>query len=73
MKEQVNISQFFNEENKRRATVSKDNYHYVVRCYEREEIKFVELLENKSIHYAEDLAENFVEGYGAFKVGNTSN
>ena len=73
MKEQVNLSEYFNQENKRRATVSKDEYHYIVRCYEKEKLVHTELLEDKSERYAEDLAENFVEGYGAFKIGNSSN
>ena len=73
MKEEINISEFRNKENNRRATVSKDEYHFIVRCYHKNELMFTELLEDKSIHYAEDLAENYVDGYGVFKVGNTSN
>jgi hypothetical protein len=67
MKEQVNLAVFYNEDNKKRATVSKDAYHYFVRCYHRDKLIHTELLEDKSFRYAEDLAENFVEEYGAFK------
>jgi len=73
MNKEVNISTFYNEDHKRRAVISKDQYHYIVRCYEREDLKLTELLENKTLRYAEDLAENFVEGYGAFKIGNLCN
>lgn len=72
MKEQVNLSEYFNHNHQRRATISRDDYHYIVRCYEKEKLVHTELLENKSERYAEDLAENFVEAYGAFKIGNSS-
>ena len=74
---QTILSQF--ESNDRMAEVFKDTYHYGVNMYEKETRawgygtwKFVrtELLENHSECYAEDLAENYVQKWGAFKDGN---
>ena len=71
------ISTFENED--RMAEVFKDKYHYGVHMYERETrawgygrwvLKRTELLQNHNVHYAEDLAENYVLKYGAFKDGN---
>ena len=71
------ISSYEHED--RMAEVFKDKYHYGVHMYERETrawgygrwvLKRTELLQNHSIHYAEDLAENYVLKYGAFKDGN---
>ena len=68
--EEVNIITFYNDNFKRHATVSKDNYHYIVRCYNNEKLVKTELVDNHSQHYAEDLAENYVQKWGAFKHGN---
>ena len=71
------ISVFENED--RRAEVFKDRYHYGVHLYLRETrawgygrwiLKRTELLEKHSVHMAEDLAENYVQKWGAFKDGN---
>ena len=71
------LSSFENED--RMAEVFKDKYHLGVHLYERETrawgygrwvLKRTELLENHSEQYAEDLAENYVQKWGAFKDGN---
>ena len=71
------LSTFENED--RMAEVFKDKYHYGVHMYERETrawgygrwiLKRTELLQNHNVHYAEDLAENYVQKWGAFKDGN---
>jgi len=71
------LSTFEHED--RMAEVFKDKYHYGVHLYERETrawgygrwiLKRTELLENHSECYAEDLAENYVRKWGAFKDGN---
>lgn len=67
------ISTYYNNKHNRRASIFKDKYHYIVRLYENDALIKTELLENKSERYAEDLAENFVEGYGAFAIGNLCN
>jgi hypothetical protein len=67
MKKETELSRYYNPDHNRRATVAKDDYHYVVRLYENEKLKRTELLENHSIFMAEDLAENWVQRYGAFK------
>ena len=73
------ISTFINEDNARKAEVFKDKYHYGVHMYERETrawgygrwiLTRTELLEKHSVHMAEDLAENYVQKWGAFKDGN---
>jgi len=70
------ISTFFSEKEDRKAEVFKDTYHYGVNMYERESNEWgssrwihvrTELLENHNVQYAEDLAENYVQRWGAFK------
>ena len=70
---QIIYAEYHNEKHKRTAVVTKDKYHYVVKCYEKSQLKYTRLLENKSIRYAEDLAENYVEGYGEFKIASLCN
>ena len=71
------ISSYEHED--RMAEVFKDKYHYGVHMYERETrawgygrwvLKRTELLQNQNIHYAEDLAENYVQKWGAFRDGD---
>ena len=61
------LSTYMNLEHGRRAELYKDTYHYIVRMFEDGELKQTELLENKTINYAEDLAENYVQKWGTFK------
>lgn len=51
----------------RAATISEDQYHYIVKMYDNQRLIRTELLSDKSIHYARDMAENYVNGVGAFK------
>ena len=71
------ISAFMHDE--RKAEVFKDKYHYGVHMYERNLKAWgyghwvlirTELLEGHNEHYAEDLAENYVQKWGAFKDGD---
>ena len=68
------ISTFEHED--RKAEVFKDKYHYGVHMYEKGTkawgygrwiLTRTELLEKYNVHYAEDLAENYVQRWGAFK------
>jgi len=67
---EIHLSTFMNPEFNRKAELSKDTYHYIVRMFENGQLMKTELLENHSVYYAEDLAENFVQKWGAFKDGN---
>jgi len=73
------ITTYFNEKDDRKAEVFKDKYHYGVNMFERESKAWgdgkwiliqTELVENHNRLYAEDLAENYVQKWGAFKDGN---
>ena len=73
------LSTYYNEADDRKAEVFKDKYHFGVRMYEKESkawgygqwvLKRTELLKNHNEYYAQDLAENYVQKWGAFKDGN---
>lgn len=73
------VSTFVNDENRRMAEVFTDKYHYGVRMYEKCNkawgydqwvLQRTELLTQNSIHFAEDLAENYVQKWGAFRDGD---
>lgn len=70
MKE-FHISEFYGRTDSqyrhRRAIVSRDEHHFIVRMYDKDKVVNTELLENHSLAYAEDAAENWVEGVGKFK------
>jgi len=67
------ISDFVSEDGNRNASVLVDPHHIVVRCRElnqhtkQYEEQWVELFSDKSLHYAEDMAENYVMYIGKFK------
>ena len=70
------ITTFFGSEDKyitRKAEVSTDDIHFIVRLYEKQNIVWTELVSDKSIHWAEDIAENWVMGVGKFKDGICTN
>ena len=74
--EEVNeteIATFWNEEHKRKAVISVDEYHHIVRCFEEETLELTRLLVNTTLRCAEDLAENYVEGYGEFEIASLCN
>ena len=70
---EIVITTFWNEEHKRKAILSVDKYHHIVRCYEEDNLKLTRLLVNTTLRCAEDLAENYVEGYGEFKIASLCN
>ena len=70
------ISTYYSPEENRKAEVFHDTYHYGVRMFERETKAWghdqwvmtrTELLKNHNVHYAQDLAENYVMRWGSFK------
>ena len=76
MKEEF-ITEFWNELRTRHATISKDKYHLIVRMNasqsewsgssrEMQHYKTL-LVGSKTLQYAENTAENFVQAYGEFK------
>lgn len=81
MKEEI-ISVYYAADGKRKAMLNKDHIHllsdppqerYICRLYkvkENQELVLwgTRLVYEKSLRFAEDLCENFVEGYGEFKV-----
>jgi len=50
----------------RRSDICKVDNHFVVRLYENNICVAIKELPGHSIHYAESLAENFVEQIGSF-------
>jgi hypothetical protein len=50
----------------RRAEIHKDETDFYVKLIENDAIVDIVKLENKSIHYAESCAENYVERVGTF-------
>jgi len=61
------ITEFFSNENKRKAIIYQDEYHLAVVMYNNDKVWKTELITGHALCYAEDLAENFVMKYGAFK------
>jgi len=54
------------EKDNRKAEIHKDEAGYYVKLIENGAIVDIRKLENKSIHYAESCAENYVERLGSF-------
>ena len=54
------------EKDNRRAEIYKSENGFYVKLYENDSIVDIIKLENKSIHYAESCAENYVERIGTF-------
>lgn len=54
------------EKDNRKAEIYKDETDYYVKLIENDTIVDIRKLENKSIHYAESCAENYVERLGSF-------
>jgi hypothetical protein len=80
MREEI-ISQYYSNDKTRKAILAKDyitlpsdppQERYICRLYKvtekQELILWGTRLVNKNLRFAEDLCENFVEGYGEFKV-----
>lgn len=67
------ISSFFSDDGLRRAEVNRDEYHFVVWMHYKKHkndtwnLYRTELISNHTLQYAEDLAENYVDGVGPFK------
>ena len=66
MKDYTLISTYWSDDKTKRAEIHKDDEGLSVRLYDHESLQNVRNLNNFSIHYAEDCAENFVMGYGSF-------
>ena len=68
---ELHLSDYWNESKTRHATVSRDEFHYIVRMEARHygmmKHYHTQLLEDKSQTYAEDCAENFVQAIGSFQ------
>jgi hypothetical protein len=56
------LSSFYNSEKNRRAEIIKCDNGYHVRLYINDVLEEVRDLSDHSIRYAEDCAENFVQG-----------
>ena len=52
---------------KKKAIVSKDNKGYEIDFYENEEYVHSVYYTDKSLHYVEDAAENYVQGFTNIK------
>jgi len=67
---ELHLSDYWNETKTRRASISRDEYHYIVRMEARHygmmKHYHTELLD-KNLRYAEDCAENFVHAIGSFQ------
>ena len=50
----------------RRAEIHKDEIDFYVKLIENDQIVDIIKLDNKSMHYAESCAENYVERLGTF-------
>lgn len=68
------ISTFFSKNLLRRATVSEDEYHWIVDLESKAnasdanyKINETRLIADKALRYAEDLAENYVEYVGEWR------
>lgn len=61
------ISQFYSEDKKRRSIIWRDKYHWVVDLCENGDKIETRLITGKTLRFAEDLAQNFVEYIGEFK------
>ena len=53
----------------RLAEIHQENNHFLVKLYENGRLYETKDLSGHSIHYAESLAENFVERVGSFYTG----
>lgn len=62
----MNESEFFSLENDRRAVVFMSDGVWHVDLFENDMFVELKTLRGKSVHYAEDLAENWVNCWGAF-------
>jgi hypothetical protein len=60
------IKSFYSDDLKKVASISRDEYHWVVDLYENDKKVETRLITDHTLEYAEDLAENFVFGYGEF-------
>ena len=60
------IKSFYSDDLKKVASISRDEYHWVVDLYENDKKVETRLISDHTLQYAEDLAENFVFGHGEF-------
>ncbi|WP_445947475.1 hypothetical protein [Shewanella sp.] len=68
MKDYTLISTYWSDDKTKRAEIHKGDEGLSVRLYDHESLQNVRNLNNFSIHYAEDCAENFVMGIGSSKI-----
>ena len=67
----VKLSTFFSEDGNREASVIMGtNGTFSVECYESKELINTIDVGGRSLHYAEDTAENFVNAIGSFAQVN---
>ena len=60
------IKSFYSDDLKKVASISRDEYHWIVDLYENNKKVETRLISDQTIECIEDLAENFVFGYGEF-------
>jgi len=66
MKSYSLVSTYWSDDKSKRAEIHKDDSGLSVHLYNHDSLQEVRNLNNFSIHYAEDCAENFVMGHGSF-------
>lgn len=66
MKSYSLVSTYWSDDKSKRAEIHKDDNGLSVHLYNHDSLQEVRNLNNFSIHYAEDCAENFVMGHGSF-------
>jgi hypothetical protein len=57
------------EKNGRKSEIHHENNQFLVRMYENDVLINEQSMAGHSVHYAESLAENFVERVGSFYTG----
>jgi len=66
MKSYSLVRTYWSDDKSKRAEIHKDDSGLSVHLYNHDSLQEVRNLNNFSIHYAEDCAENFVMGHGSF-------
>lgn len=61
------VSEFYSEDGNRKTIIWQDKYHWIVDLYENNLKVETRLVTEKTLRFAEDLAENYVEYVGEFK------
>lgn len=69
----MQISEFFAQDDSRKAVLSQDKYHYICRLYDITHSGILReydtvLIADRTQQYAEDCCENFVNYVGSFNI-----